>query len=143
MKSKHRYFAWFGYHDSPSTRSVMTRVVVLVAESVGGPDLERLRWIRAERIPSEASHSVIVTDDFGPAFTITAAEYGAMSVLPRALLVQLDDVRRGVLEPNGVFVTGLTQREVDVLQLNAEGRLTGEISVELAYSEALTGARGS
>jgi DNA-binding NarL/FixJ family response regulator len=140
------------------------RVVVLVADSVGGPDLERLRRIRAERSPAEPSHSVIVTDDFGPAFTITAAEYGVMSVLPRAsltperlvtavlgaangvayfsgrlqraLLEQLDDLRRGVLEPNGFSFTGLTSREVDVLQLIAEGRLTDEIGAELAYSEA-------
>jgi len=140
------------------------RVVVLVADSVSGPDLELLRRIRAERSPAHSSHSVIVTDDFGPAFAMTAAEYGVMSVLPRAtlsperlvaavlgaangvayfsgrlqraLLEQLDDLRRGVLEPNGFSFTGLSQREVDVLQLIADGRLTDEIGAELAYSEA-------
>lgn len=51
------------------------------------------------------------------------------------LLEQIGRLQRQTLEPRGLSFRGLTQREIDVLQLVAEGLSTGEIAGRLAYSE--------
>ncbi|UMP06976.1 response regulator transcription factor [Amycolatopsis sp. EV170708-02-1] len=138
------------------------QVVVLVATKISCLDLESLRRIRAEGNPAQLSGSVVVSDNLEPALAMTAVDCGVVSVLPRAtitadrlgaavvgatnglaylpdrlqraFLEQLSDLRRGVLEPNGLSFAGLTQREIDVLRLVAEGRPTDQIGAELAYS---------
>jgi len=51
------------------------------------------------------------------------------------LLAQMGHLQRQVLAPRGIGPTGLTDRELDVLRLLADGHDTGEIARQLAYSE--------
>lgn len=51
------------------------------------------------------------------------------------LLTQVGQLQRQVLEPRGFRVSGLTDREVQVLKLVADGNNTAEIAQQLAYSE--------
>lgn len=51
------------------------------------------------------------------------------------LLEHVGRLQRQVLAPNGLTLAGLTEREIDVLRLVADGHDTAEIAAELAYSE--------
>jgi len=51
------------------------------------------------------------------------------------LLEQVGHIQRQILEPRGFRVSGLTEREVRVLRLVADGHNTAEIASQLAYSE--------
>jgi DNA-binding NarL/FixJ family response regulator len=51
------------------------------------------------------------------------------------LLDQVGRLQRQVLAPRGLTFTGLATREIEVLRLVADGLSTGEIAVELCYSE--------
>ncbi|CAM3692884.1 helix-turn-helix transcriptional regulator [Smaragdicoccus niigatensis] len=51
------------------------------------------------------------------------------------LLNQVGRLQRQVLTPRGLSFTGLTDREVKVLRLVAEGHDTSEIAAELSYSQ--------
>ncbi len=51
------------------------------------------------------------------------------------LLRQMGDLQRHVLRPRGLSVTGMTDREIEVLRLVADGFSTSEIARQLAYSE--------
>lgn len=69
---------------------------------------------------------------------ITRAASGEGSVPPDLLgrlLDQVGKLQRQVLTPRGLTFTGLATREVQVLRLVADGMSTGEIAVELSYSE--------
>lgn len=69
---------------------------------------------------------------------VTRAASGEGSVPPDLLgrlLDQVGKLQRQVLTPRGLTFTGLATREVAVLRLVADGLSTGEIAVELSYSE--------
>lgn len=51
------------------------------------------------------------------------------------LLDQVGRMQRQVLAPRGLTMSGLTEREIDVLRLVAVGLDTGEIADELSWSE--------
>jgi DNA-binding NarL/FixJ family response regulator len=69
---------------------------------------------------------------------VQAAAQGDGSVPPDLLgrlLNQIGNLQRQVLAPRGITMSGLTEREIDVLRLVAEGWDTAEIAGRLAYSE--------
>jgi DNA-binding NarL/FixJ family response regulator len=69
---------------------------------------------------------------------VGAAASGEGSVPPDLLGRLLDQVgrlQRQVLAPRGLTFTGLTEREICVLKLVAEGHETSEIAQQLAFSE--------
>lgn len=69
---------------------------------------------------------------------IRAASQGDGSVPPDLLgrlLSQIGRLQRQVLAPRGLTMSGLTEREIDVLKLVADGFDTSEIAGKLAYSE--------
>lgn len=69
---------------------------------------------------------------------VAAAAAGEGSVPPDLLgrlLNQVGRLQRHVLAPRGITFSGLTEREIDVLRLVAEGLDTSEIAKKLAYSE--------
>ena len=69
---------------------------------------------------------------------IVAAAAGDGSVPPDLLgrlLFQVGQMQRHVLAPRGLNFAGLTEREVDVLRLLADGLDTAEVAHCLSYSE--------
>jgi DNA-binding NarL/FixJ family response regulator len=138
-------------------------VLVVIERSLNDSVFARLRAAREQSPPESPSRCVLLTDHFPAAGLMTAIECGVAAVLPRrgtsdtelvrtvlavrggaarlppalvgTLLTQLDRMRREVLEPNGLTMSGLTARERDVLRLLAEGLAIEEIATELAYSE--------
>lgn len=134
-------------------------VLVVLERSIDDELFARLRAVRGE----SSLRCVLVTDHFPPVGLMTAIECGVAAVLPRCgttdtelvhavlavrdgaahlppalqgtLLTQLDRMRREVLEPNGLTMSGLTARERDVLRSLAEGLGIEEIANRLAYSE--------
>jgi DNA-binding NarL/FixJ family response regulator len=69
---------------------------------------------------------------------IRAAAQGDGSVPPDLLgrlLSQIGRLQRQVLAPRGLTMSGLTEREIDVLRLVADGFDTSEIAGKLSYSE--------
>ncbi len=132
-------------------------VVVVVADEV---DEDRLRAVRAVRRASQ-SRVVLVASEVDGRAVLAAVESGASGIVRRReatpdrlsaairaaangdgtlppdllgrLLHQVGDPRRRVVR--GLTFGGLTQRELSVLQLLADGFSTTEIARELAYSE--------
>jgi DNA-binding NarL/FixJ family response regulator len=51
------------------------------------------------------------------------------------LLAQVGRVQRQLLSPRGFTLTGLCQREIEILRLIADGMDTSEIATTLSYSE--------
>lgn len=69
---------------------------------------------------------------------ITSADAGDGTIPPDLLGRLLDHVgrlQRQVLGPRGMRVTGLSERETEILRLVAEGHDTTEIARRMAYSE--------
>ena len=69
---------------------------------------------------------------------VTAAAAGDGTVPPDLLgrlLEQVGKLQRQVLSPRGLTFSGLTEREVEVLRLVADGCDTSEIASSLSYSE--------
>jgi DNA-binding NarL/FixJ family response regulator len=71
-----------------------------------------------------------------PAIEAAAAGEGTMppDLLGR-LLEQIGTLQRQVLSPRGLTFSGLTERELQILRLIADGHDTAEIARTLAYSE--------
>jgi DNA-binding NarL/FixJ family response regulator len=65
--------------------------------------------------------------------------YAGRAELPNAVLRyvldQLKTIQNNVLAPRGLTVSGLSEREVDVFRLLAEGFDTAEVALKLNYSE--------
>ena len=138
---------------------VETGVALVVADEV---DAEALRAIRSLRRGGAAGVALLVTrlDDRG---LLSAVEAGVGGVLRRSqatvgnvvstirsvaagegtlppdmlarLLEQVGQLQRQVLAPRGLTFSGLTQRELEVLKLLADGYDTAEVSGQLYYSE--------
>jgi DNA-binding NarL/FixJ family response regulator len=138
-------------------------VLVLVESTVTVAHLNTMRRIRAESAGEQSPRCVIVTDRFDRNDIMSAVQSGVVSILPSgyasqarlvsavvgavrgdsllprdlqaALLRQLDELRRNLLEPNGLTLSGLGLRELDAIRLVAEGFRTDEIASKLACSE--------
>ncbi|TDV48644.1 helix-turn-helix transcriptional regulator [Actinophytocola oryzae] len=138
-------------------------VIVLVEQTVGDAAFFWLRDLR-QKAPRDAPvRCVLVADHFHPSRALVAVGCGVMAVLSRRdlragrlgaavvsvsqgaahfspalqgeLLEQLDQLRREVLEPNGITMSGLSSRERDVLRGLADGLLTDEIAEQMGCSE--------
>ena len=134
-------------------------VVLVVADEI---DEQTLRAIRAGRHCSAGRVVLVVTrlDDAG---LLSAVEAGVSSLLLRSstsvdsvitavrsaaqgagsmppdllgrLLDQVRRLQRDVLQPRGIHLSGLTDREIKVLRLVAEGHGTSEVGRRLFCSE--------
>jgi DNA-binding NarL/FixJ family response regulator len=132
-------------------------VFLLVEPVVTTARLEEVNRLRGR------ARGVVVTDQLAERDMMTAVRCGVVSVVPTAtvsagrlvsavigvrhgkavlppdlqaaLLRQLTELRRDLLAPNGLTLSGLDARELDVLGLIAEGFRTDEIAAKLSYSE--------
>jgi DNA-binding NarL/FixJ family response regulator len=137
--------------------------VIVIIEEADEDTYSWVRAIREQSKVEPAPRCVLVTDDFRAVNPLIAVECGVAAVLAREdlrqtrlvqailavhggvaylppamqgeLLTELTRMRRDVLEPNGLTMSGLGARERDVLRLLAEGMGTDEIATELSYSE--------
>ncbi len=135
------------------------RVAVIVCDDVGADVIGLVRGLRANGCP----RVVLIAGRLDGNATLAAIEAGASALLRRAdaspdalvravraaasgdgvvppdllgnLLGQVGRLQRNVLSPRGISLSGLTEREVDVLRLVADGRSTVEIARRLSYSE--------
>ena len=134
-------------------------VAVVVADVVDEPTLRVMRAMQRGRAP----RTVLVATALDDAAVVAAAESGVSGLLRRSeatperlvavitrvaagegevpadllarLLGQVGRLQRQVLAPRGLSFSGLTDREVEVLRLVADGYDTGEIARRLSYSE--------
>ena len=136
-----------------------TAVAIVVADEV---DESVLREIRAARAAGHERVVLLVTrvDDTG---LMSAVEAGVVGVVRRSqatpshlaaairaaaagegslppdllarLMNQVEQLQRQVLSPRGLTFAGLTEREITVLRLLAEGLDTAEVGDQLFFSE--------
>ena len=134
-------------------------VALVVTESVDEEVLRVLRAVRRGNVP----RTVLIAATLDDAAVVTAAEAGVSALLRRSevtpdrlvsvilkardggaempsdllagLLGQVGRLQRQVLAPRGLRFSGLSDREVEVLRLVADGLDTGEIARQLAFSE--------
>ena len=66
---------------------------------------------------------------------VAAGEAAVPADLLARLLDQVGRLQRQVLSPRGLRFSGLSEREIEVLRLLADGLDTGEIARKLSYSE--------
>jgi DNA-binding NarL/FixJ family response regulator len=125
-------------------------------------DDETLRIMRSLKRAGVA-HTVLVMRTIDDAAVVSAAEVGVSGLLRRSeatpetlvrtiqkvadgdgvipsdllghLLGQVGRLQRQVLSPRGLTFTGLSDREIEVLRLIAEGHDTNEIARQLCYSQ--------
>jgi len=135
------------------------QVAVVVADEVDEESLRTVRAIQRNGIP----RVVLVITRLDDAGMIAGIEAGACGLLRRAeamperlaqsvvsaasgdgsvpsdllgrLLDHVGRLQRQVLSPRGLTLSGLTEREIEVLRLVADGLDTAEIAAQLAYSE--------
>ncbi len=135
------------------------QVAVVVADVVDDSVIRVLRAVQRGGIP----RTVLVATVLDDAAVINAAEAGVSALLRRGeatperltgvvekvaagegelppdllarLLGQVGALQRQVLTPRGITFSGLTQREIEVLRLVAEGYDTAEIARTICFSE--------
>jgi DNA-binding NarL/FixJ family response regulator len=141
--------------DEASTATV----ALVVADQV---DDAAVRVVKALR-GNGCRRVVLVATNLGDGSVLAAVEAGACGLLRRneavpealvaalvragegdgsvpsdllgRLLEQVGHLQRQVLAPRGLSVSGLSDREIDVLKLVAEGLDTNEVAGRLCYSE--------
>ena len=132
---------------------------VVVAETMDGDVATQLRNLRREGV----AHCVLVATRLDDASMLMAVEHGVAGVLRRTeattrqlvrtlhavaagdgalpadllgrLMDQVGRLQRSVLAPRGLTFTGLSDREIAVLTLLADGHDTAEVGRRLFYSE--------
>lgn len=134
------------------------RVAVVVADTVDEPCLQLLRALQRRDV-----RALLVVRAIDDGALAAAVEAGLAGLVRRAeatperlvqaicsiargdgtvppdllgrLLAQVGRVQRQLLSPRGYSLTGLSQREIEILRLIADGLDTAEIAVTLSYSE--------
>ena len=152
-------------HGHPELRVVGEEELDIAAVAVVGTDEvddETVRTIKALQ-RNASPRVVVVATQFDDGGLLSAVESGACGLLRRReatseqvaaavvhaaagagalppdllgrLLKQVGYLQRQILEPRGFRVSGLTDREIQVLRLVADGHNTAEIARQLSYSE--------
>jgi DNA-binding NarL/FixJ family response regulator len=134
-------------------------VAIVITDAVDESCSRTVRAVQRNGCP----RVVLVVSDLDDAGLMGAVEVGACGVLRRRdttperleaavmsavngdgtlapdllgrLMVQMSRLQRDVLAPRGIGPSGVTDRELDVLRLLADGFDTAEIARRLAYSE--------
>jgi DNA-binding NarL/FixJ family response regulator len=134
-------------------------VAIVVAEEIDDVALMSMRAVQR----SQCARIVLVLARVDDSGLVRAVEAGARALLRRSeagpaslaaavraaangdgtvppdllgrLLAQVGRLQQQVLAPRGLTFSGLSEREIAVLQLVADGMDTGEIATKLCYSE--------
>jgi DNA-binding NarL/FixJ family response regulator len=134
-------------------------VAIVVADAVDDEVLRVLRAVQRGGVP----RTILVATTLDETAVVAAAEAGVSALIRRGeatperlvgvigrvqageaevpadllarLLDQVGRLQRQVLSPRGLHFNGLTEREIVVLRLVAEGMDTGEIARQLNFSE--------
>jgi DNA-binding NarL/FixJ family response regulator len=134
-------------------------VAVVVVDTVTEDAIRTAKGVARNGAPS----LILVATDLDDSGLVAAVEAGANGLLRRAdatpealvsaiqaasagdgtvppdllgrLLRQVGRLQRHVLAPRGLTFSGLSERELDVLRLVADGMSTSEIAKRLSYSE--------
>jgi len=134
------------------------QVGVVVCDTVGDETVQVLRALRARGV----HRLVLIATEVDDGGLVAAVEVGVAGVVRRSeatperlvaviraaaagdgsvppdllgrLLTQIGQLQRTVLGPRGLTFTGLTEREIQVLRLVADGFDTTEIATRLSYS---------
>jgi DNA-binding NarL/FixJ family response regulator len=135
-------------------------VIVTMVDRLDDTVIQQLR-VRYAR--GQTARLVLITTDLADPDLLAAVELGVRAVVLRAdatpdylvklirtaasgeatlppdllgrLLTQVSRLQREVLAPRGLSFAGLSERELEVLRLVAQGLNTGEIAVRLSYSQ--------
>jgi len=152
-------------HSHPDLRVVgeeeldIAAVAVVVTDEVDDETVRTIKALQRNACP----RVVVVATQFDDGGLLSAVESGACGLLRRReatseqvaaavvhaaagagalppdllgrLLTQVGYLQRQILEPRGFRVSGLTDREIQVLRLVADGHNTAEIAHQLSYSE--------
>ncbi|OZM72123.1 helix-turn-helix transcriptional regulator [Amycolatopsis antarctica] len=147
----------------PDAEKGSADVLVFVRPVVTDETLVEIRDARDRATVEGGQRIVLVTNHFRRTDLMIAIESGVLAILPRReavaarlipvivhakqgvadlppqlqgqLLTQLNRLRREVLEPIGLTLSGLAEREQSVMRLVAEGLGTADIAEQLRYSE--------
>ena len=134
-------------------------VAVVVSDELDTPTLRVVGALRRAAVP----YTILVMSAIDDKTVVSAAEVGVQGLLRRSestadtlvrtiqkvaagdgvipsdllgqLLGQVGRLQRQILSPRGLTFTGLTDRELKVLRLIADGHDTNEIAQELCYSQ--------
>jgi DNA-binding NarL/FixJ family response regulator len=134
-------------------------VAVVVGDELDSQTLRVLKSLKRAAVP----HTILVLSAVDDKTVVTAAEVGVQGLLRRGeatadalvrtiqkvsagdgvipsdllgqLLGQVGRLQRQILSPRGLTFTGLTEREIKVLTLIADGHDTSEIAQQLCYSQ--------
>ena len=134
-------------------------VAIIVVDALDDDAVQMLRKVQRRGM----SRTVLVAGRLDDGDLVAAVEIGVVGLLRRSeatadrltevicraatgdgsvppdllgrLLDQVGQLQRQVLSPRGLTFTGLATREVEVLKLVADGYSTGEIAMQLCYSE--------
>lgn len=143
----------------PTTDLDQAEVAIVVAETVDDKIVRVLRAIQRGAAPK----TVLIAATLDETGVVVAAEAGVSALLRRGevtpdrliqvitkaragqaempadllagLLGQVGKLQRQVLAPRGLRFSGLSEREIQVLRLIADGLDTAEVARELAFSE--------
>lgn len=143
----------------PAGERTNTHVLVVAVERLAGPGAETLRNAAAH----VDAPVVLLAGDVDENDLLSAVECRVVAILPRAaagderlagsirtaaaggarmppnllghLLEHLQRLDREVLAPEGLTMSGLSERELAVLRMLAAGQETRDIARELCYSE--------
>jgi len=102
--------------------SAMDESTVIAAAEAGVSGLLRRCEVTAERLLAVIKQ-------------VAAGEAAVPADLLAGVLDQVGRLQRQVLAPRGLSISGLSEREIEVLKLLADGLDTGEIARRLSYSE--------
>ena len=148
-----------GFTIAPEGATSPDAVAIVVADEVDGPTAAEIRGLRGHGVGKIVALVARVDDKS----LIAAAEAGVTGVVRRQdatatnlaaairsaaagegtlppdllgrLLAQVGHLQRQVLSPRGLTFAGLTEREIEVLRLLAEGLDTAEVGRRLFHSD--------
>ena len=135
------------------------RVAVVVVESIDDQALRIIRGIQRNGVP----RVIVIATALDERDVLAGVEAGAGAFLRRAdttaailadtvrgvakgdgtlppdllgaLLARVGNMQRDVLGPRGITMSGLSEREIEILRLLADGLDTNEIATVVCYSE--------